>query len=145
MYDDNTNAKADPDPFNQPEEIDVQTEVKLDVKEEEDDDKNSVTADLICNLCGTEMRSKICDMCGKTFDRQKALTDHKRQHKKIECEICFKKFPSNNIKRHRSICCPKVNQEHSEQHKCLFCDFSSNLELCFKEHIKEEHEKSGPV
>ena len=46
MYDDNTNAKADPDPFNQPEEIYVQTEVKLDVKEEEDDDKNSVTANV---------------------------------------------------------------------------------------------------
>ena len=88
MYDDNTNAKADPDPFNQPEEIDVQTEVKLEVKEE-DDDNNSVTADLICNLCGTEMKSMICDVCGKTFDMQKALTDHKRQYKKIECEICF--------------------------------------------------------
>ena len=85
--------------MNQPEDVNVQT--KEEVKEEDDDD-NKVAPDLICRQCGTEFKSrtalvkhqvqvhkkslKICDVCWKTCDNQKSLTDHKRHHKKVELQ-----------------------------------------------------------
>ena len=114
--DDNNNAGTDRDsPLNQPEDVNVQTEVKFDVNEEEDDD-NKVTPVPSCAQCGSKFKrkialvkhrievhnksQKICDICGKSCDSQKSLYHHNKQHKNIECDICYKKFPSNSITRH---------------------------------------------
>ena len=139
----------------QPEQVNVPTEEDFEVKEEDDDDNNSNPVP-ICNQCGAEFKSKIalvkhrvevhnkslkiCDTCGKTCDSQKSLTDHKRQHKKVECDICFNKFKIKSIKRHRSTCQPKVDQEHPEEFQCLLCDFSSALQSSLTRHIKKEHQ-----
>ena len=115
--DNNNNEESDPEaaniPLNKPEEVNVQTEVKIEVKEEDNDDNDhdddkKVTPVLSCAQCGSEFKSKIalvkhrvevhnkslkiCEICGKTCDSVRSLYDHKRQHKKIECDICHKKI-----------------------------------------------------
>ena len=146
-------------PLNQTEDIDVETEVKFEVKEEDDehDDDNNVTPDPICTQCGAVFKSKaglvvhqvqvhnkslkICDICGKTCDGQKGLSDHRRNnHKKIECDICHNKFLRSNFKRHQRTCHQELDQEHPEQLQCLLCDFSTDLQSCLTKHIKKEHQ-----
>ena len=163
VEDNNNNADADPEsgegstPLNQTEDVDVETEVKFEVKEEDDEDDNNVAPDPLCTQCGAVFKSKaalvihrvqvhnkslkICDICGKSCDGQKGLSDHRRNnHKKIECDICHKKFQSSNFKKHRSTCHQKHDQEHPEQHQCFLCDFSSDIQSCLTKHIKKEHQ-----
>ena len=84
---------------------------------------------------------KICDVCGKTCTSQKALYDHKRDHRKMECDVCFKAIPVHNFKRHRSNCHKIPDTEPPEIYQCHLCNFSSELKSCLTKHIKKEHEK----
>ena len=143
-------------------EVDIQTDVILEVKEEDDiDEDNNVAPDPTCMQCGAMFKSKIalvkhevdvhkkmlkiCETCGKTCDNQRALRNHRRVHKKIECDICFQMITMNHWNRHRSSCHKKLTegQEPPGQYKCLFplCDFTSGLESCLTKHIKKEHGK----
>ena len=125
-------------------------EVKVEVKEEE-----SEAVDPICSQCGAEFKSdvalcrhkvevhqkllKVCDICGKSCDSQKALTNHKRMHKKVECDICHKVFAMNSITKHKSTCIRKPDDEPPEEFQCLVCKFSTDSQSCLSRHIRKEH------
>ena len=146
---------------------DCHRDAEVDVKEEDViDEDNDVAPDPTCAQCGAMFSTKIalakhevdvhkkmlkiCDICGKTCDNQKALRNHKRVHKKIECDICYQMFAMNNWNKHRSSCHKKLAQEPPGQYRCLLpsltepetpCDFTSGIESCLTKHIKKEHGK----
>ena len=59
--------------------------------------------------------------------------------RKVWLDLCLKKFSGINFKKHRKICNPKLDQEHPKEHKCLLCDFSTDLKSCLTKHIQKEH------
>ena len=74
-----------------------------------------------------------------TMNSKFCMFNELEQLQKIECDLCFKKFSGINFKKHRKICNPKLDQEHPKEHKCLLCEFSTDLKSCLTKHIQKEH------
>ena len=142
--DDNNAEIAAPEAEIQFEDDDVTGEIKEEIGEDDDDEENNVALDPICTQCGALFKSKIavvkhqvevhkkmlkvCYICGKTCDSQKALANHKQEHRMGECDICHRKFSIQYIKKHRNICMKKLEEQPpGQQHKCMLFDFSSNI------------------
>ena len=110
-----------------------------------------------CDICGRVLKGKEslemhkvnehnvegrfkCEICGKHFFRQYALTNHARVHtgeKPYQCSICGKTFPfSASLYLHR--------QRHTSErkYKCTVCNMSYTTKMYLADHMKKHDPKN---
>ena len=120
------------------------------------------------SLCHRIEENMTCEICGKTYDTRRQLTQHRRIHDEsyhVTCDVCGKTFTSQNLLKKHSRWhirnpeekCPLCPQKflykgavethlvrdhgHERRYTCEFCGTQFIHQRHYRRHITK-HEKN---
>lgn len=98
--------------------------------------------DKVCNLKTKSTVEKLCNLCGKTFQRNSHLKKHVRSiHEKIpyDCTECDQSFATEDSSKNHMWNEHKIGEPRS--HICNICGKTiKGGQAIFKQHIRETHQ-----